>query len=255
MDGGGGRVPARLAQEAAQAEPQLQDPAGRQAGVNKILLTPSIQKLWFLSHNTPAGVVGSDVVACGGAEAPQQPLHLIVEGLGQLCRHVRLTLDRRLIIVSYNLSLYFGKVVSSHLQHFVQSGPLLPDLQQLLERGELAELRGQEGGLAAARLPAVDFTACRLHGFSLRRLLRLAGFLGVEVVDYVEQEFLRAEVQPGPVNFNFLYCSCWEGRPQSLMNRFESLIAFIPEFWVVLDDRLGGQLVQRADVGLHPSNS
>ena len=110
-----------------------------------------------------------------------------------------------------------------------------------------------------ARLLAVDITAFRLRGFSLRRLLRLAGFLGVDVVDYVEQEFLRADVQPGPVNFNYLYCSCWEGKPYSLMKRFESLIcsviAFIPEVGEVLEDRLGGQLVQRADVGLHPSNS
>ena len=100
VDGGGGRVPARLAQEAAQAEPQLQDPAGRQAGVSKILLTSSIQKLRLLVLNTPAGVVGSDVVACGGTELAQQPLHLAVEGLGQLPRHVRLALNRRLIIVS-----------------------------------------------------------------------------------------------------------------------------------------------------------
>ena len=86
----------------------------------------------------------------------------------------------------------------------MKTDPLVPDLQQLLEGGELAELGGQEGGLAAARLPAVDITVYQLHGFSLRRLLRLAGFLGVDVVDYVEQEFLRADVQPGPVNLNFL---------------------------------------------------
>ena len=49
------------------------------------------------------------VVECGGAELAQQPLHLAVEGLGQLSRHVRLTLDRRLIIASLNLSLYLEK--------------------------------------------------------------------------------------------------------------------------------------------------
>ena len=110
-----------------------------------------------------------------------------------------------------------------------------------------------------ARLPAVEITALRLRGFSLRRLLRLAGFLGVDVVDYVEKDFRRGLVQPGPVNFNYLYCSCWEGKPYSLMNRFKSLIcsiiAFIPEDGEVLKDRRVGQLVQRADVGLHPSNS
>ena len=100
MDGGGGRVPARLAQEAAQAEPQLKDPAGRQAGVYKILLAPSIQKLRFLVPYTPAGVDGSELAVCGGAELAQQPLHLAVEGLSQLYRHVRLALDRRLLIVS-----------------------------------------------------------------------------------------------------------------------------------------------------------
>ena len=73
-----------------------------------------------------------------------------------------------------------------------------------------------------ARLLAVDITAFRLREFSLRRLLRLAGFRGVEVVDYVEQEFLRAEVQPGPVNFKCSYC--WEGKPYSSLNRFESLL-------------------------------
>ena len=72
-------------------------PAGR-PGVTKIILAPSIQKLRFLFPKTPAG--GSEFVVCGGAELAQQPLHLAVEGLGQLPRHVRLALNRRLIIVS-----------------------------------------------------------------------------------------------------------------------------------------------------------
>ena len=100
VDGSGGRVPACLAQEVAQAEPQLQGPAGRQAEVTRILLSPSIQKLRFLVPNTPAGVAGSEFAVCGGAELAQQPLHLAVEGLGQLPRHVRLARNRRLIIVS-----------------------------------------------------------------------------------------------------------------------------------------------------------
>ena len=43
----------------------------------------------------------------------------------------------------------------------------------------------------------------------------------MDVEDHIEQDFLRVEVQPGPVNFKCSYC--WEGKPYSSLNRFESL--------------------------------
>ena len=105
----------------------------------------------------------------------------------------------------------------------MQTGPPVPkrDLQQLLERGELAQLGGEEGRLAAARLSAAEIISFRFHGIPLRRLLSLADFLGVNVEDHVEQDYLRAGVQPGPENFKGSYC--WEGKPYSSLYRSESL--------------------------------
>ena len=45
------------------------------------------------------------------------------------------------------------------------------------------------------RLPSfAEITAFGFLGFALQRLLRLAGILGVDVVDHVKQDILGAEV-------------------------------------------------------------